>query len=144
MSFLDFGWPNPFHSALVTIAAELKTLNRTLERIEKHMATLDTLSADLTPLTSAVQGTVTLLGTLAQEVRDLKTTQTDPATAAKIDALDASIQQNTRDLAAALAANTDSAAARSAGTGVTGSDTSAGTGAGGTAPTPGTEDPNTA
>lgn len=126
MSLSYFGIePSATNKALKSIAEELKTLNKTLERIENHMANLDTLKDDLTPLTSAVRGTVTLLGTLAQEVRDLKTTQTDPATAQKIDDLDARIQQNTHDLANALAANTEGAPAGGVGTGTDGSDTSA-------------------
>jgi len=111
-------WLNPFLRVLVDIATSLadiarsfKQFNESLSRMEKKiMATLDTVAEDLTANTSAVGSAVLLLGTLAQEVHDLKGAQTDPVTAAKIDALDEKIRANTDALAAAVAANTESAA----------------------------------
>lgn len=125
------------------INVSISQINQRLGRMETRMATLDTLATDLSQNTSAVQSAVTLLGTLAQEIRDLKTPTTDPATAAKIDALDAQLTANTKLLADAVAANTPAAeppapaATGDTGTGTAGSDTSAGTGAGGTAPATG-------
>lgn len=73
------------------------------------MKTLADLQSDLEANTSATQSAAALLGTLSQEIAALKTTQTDPATAAAIDALTAKVEDNTAALAAAVTANTPAA-----------------------------------
>lgn len=73
------------------------------------MKTLADLQADVEANTSATQSAATLLGGLSQEIANLKTTQTDPATAAAIDALAAKVEENTASLAAAVTANTPAA-----------------------------------
>lgn len=67
---------------------------------------IDNATDDLTKLTTVGDGMARLLGDLAQAVRDLKAAGTDPATAAKIDALDATIQAKTAEWSAAVVANT--------------------------------------
>lgn len=153
---------NPFSGvadSLKSIALSMIQINLTLQKMEIRMATLDTLATDMTDLTSAANGAVMLLQTLAQEVHDLKGSQTDPETAQKIDQLHAQILANTGKLSDALVANTPAEGPGMTGTaqpgavitesvggpaatdstsvlvdGVAGSDTSSGTSAGGTAP----------
>ena len=125
---------------LIALVADVflleRTLSKHLKKIGDHMANIDTTTQDLTGLLTVGDGLVSLLGTLNQEIRDLKSAGTDPETAAKIDALDQKITDKTTEWAAAIAANTAASGdvTGDAGTGTAGSDTSAGTGAGGTAP----------
>jgi hypothetical protein len=78
-----------------------------LQRKELQVAkSLDDLSADVTASKSVNDSVVTLLSGLATQIAALKSTQTDPATAQKIDALASQIEQQNADLAAAVTANT--------------------------------------
>lgn len=70
------------------------------------MANIDSATENLQKLVTVGDGMASLLGTLAEEVRNLKSTRTDPETAAKIDELDRIIQENTTEWAEAIKANT--------------------------------------
>lgn len=92
---------------LATIEA---LLLRVFHRENKIMATLDDLQNDVNAEDTVGDGITTLLTGLSAQIAALKGTQTDPATAAKIDALDAQIKARTAKLAAAVTANTAAAA----------------------------------
>jgi len=77
--------------------------------LERIAMSIETATADLTKLTDVGDGMAHLLGDLSQAVRDLKSAGTDPATAAKIEALDATIQAKTAEWSAAVVANTPAA-----------------------------------
>jgi chromosome segregation ATPase len=83
-------------------------------------AEIDRIKTSVTQLTSVTQGAVTLLGQLAQRVRDL---QADPAA---LTALADEVDARKAELAGAIQANTPAAG-----------------GGGGTSPTPGTPPPPT-
>jgi hypothetical protein len=68
-----------------------------------------TLTASVAAETTVNASVVTLLQTLSAEVAALKANVTDPATIAQIDALAATIDQQTKALADAVAANTPAA-----------------------------------
>lgn len=70
------------------------------------MKTLADLEADVASETTAVNSASTLLSGLSQQIADLKNTQTDPDTAARIDALATSVETARDQLAAAVVANT--------------------------------------
>lgn len=70
------------------------------------MKTLADLQNDVAADTTAEQSAITLLGGLSAQIAALKTTQTDPNTAAAIDALATEVETNTSTLAAAVTANT--------------------------------------
>lgn len=70
------------------------------------MSTIDELVAQVAAEDTAIDSAVVLLGQLSEEIASLKTNQTDPATAAKIDALSADVQAKTSALAAAVVTNT--------------------------------------
>ena len=91
----------------VTLKSGLSTIVRTLERIERHMANIDTATENLEKLVTVGDGMATLLGALAEEVRNLKSAGTDPETAAKIDRLNQVMAENTEQWTAAVVANTD-------------------------------------
>ena len=111
---------NPFSGIAKSLASIADTLNefiklltdepytivKILERMEQHMATLDTAAQDMTQLTSAADSVVVLLGRMADEIQGLKGSQTDPETARKIDDLDAKIRATTGALANAVVADT--------------------------------------
>lgn len=112
------------------IREELSGINRRLDRIERLLqiiahegADIMTTQADidakfaatnakLTAMTSADQGVITLLGSVAQQVKDL-TAQLQAANPAldlsAFDALGASLDKNAADAAAAVVANTPAA-----------------------------------
>jgi ABC-type transporter Mla subunit MlaD len=93
----------------------LTKLGLSLEWEKAMSAEIDRIKTSVTQLTSVTQGAVTLLGQLAQRVRDL---QADPAALA---ALADEIDQRKQELAQAVTTNTPAAA-----------------GGGGTSPMPGT------
>ncbi len=70
------------------------------------MQTLADLQADVAASTTAEQSAITLLTGLSAQIAALKTTQTDPATAAAIDALATQVTAGTSGLSAAVVANT--------------------------------------
>lgn len=70
------------------------------------MANIDQAAQNLERLVSVGDGMVLLLGTLNEEIRNLKSTQTDPETARKIDELNAKIEENTTEWTDALVKNT--------------------------------------
>lgn len=67
------------------------------------MATLDTLTADLQANTDVTSSVLTLIQTLAQEIKDAGT---DPVA---LKALTDKLEQNTKSLSDAVAANTPAA-----------------------------------
>lgn len=73
------------------------------------MKTLTDLQNDVAAETTAEQSAITLLGGLSAQIAALKTTQTDPDTAAAIDALATQVETNTASLASAVTANTTTA-----------------------------------
>lgn len=75
------------------------------------MATLDTLVADVAAEDTVIDSAVALLQGLTTEITSLKTTQTDPTTAAKIDALAKDVETKTAALSTAVTANTPVATA---------------------------------
>lgn len=85
-------------------------LQANLNQGSRIMKTLADLQADVAAETAVEQGAITLLGGLSAQIAALKSTQTDPATAAAIDALATSVEANSSSLAAAVTANTPAAA----------------------------------
>jgi len=73
------------------------------------MKTLADLQADVEAETTVEKSAVTLLTGLTAQIAALKTTQTDPNTAAAIDALAQSVEGATADLSAGVVANTPAA-----------------------------------
>jgi len=67
---------------------------------------LDNLTAEVTETKTVSQSAIVLLNGLSAQIAALKTASTDPATAAAIDALKASLDQSNADLAAGVTANT--------------------------------------
>jgi uncharacterized protein YoxC len=110
--------PTP-STPLPSQATTLHTIAVSLAHIEQQLALLTTqghvIMADLTKLQAdvAAQATVvesvhTLLTSLSAEIVALKgQVSNDPATQAAVDALAASVEQNSAALAAAVTANTD-------------------------------------
>lgn len=70
------------------------------------MATLDTLVTDVAAEDTAIDSAVKLLQGLSAQVAALTTSQTDPATASKINALASDIEAKTAALAAAVVVGT--------------------------------------
>ncbi len=95
-----------FKTLSQTLSTGFGKINLTLERINNHMANIDQASQNLEALVTVGDGMALLLGTLNEEIRNLKSTQTDPETARKIDALNAKIEENTAEWAEALVKNT--------------------------------------
>lgn len=86
----------------------LRTLiNNLTLKLEKLMATVDDLVSDVAAQKTVIDGLDTLLANIAAQIAALKSTQTDPETAAKIDALHASVTENTGRIQADIVANTD-------------------------------------
>lgn len=81
-------------------------LNVIIQKENILMSTLDDLVASVAAEDTVIDGTVALIQGLIAQVAALKTTQTDPATGAKIDALVADTQAKTAALAAANLAGT--------------------------------------
>lgn len=90
--------------------------NRATSRIEARLAqilskeasimtNLDGLTTKVEATLGAEQSAVVAINGLAQEVRDLKTSTSDPATQAAIDALAQKLDDSAQALAAAVAAN---------------------------------------
>lgn len=73
------------------------------------MKSLSDLQADVSAETTVDGSILTLVSGLSDQIAALKTTQTDPATAAAIDALATQVETNTASLSAAVAANTPAA-----------------------------------
>lgn len=73
------------------------------------MKSLADLQADVARETSVTQAAVTLLGGLSQQIANLKSNNTDPTTAAAIDALASQVENSTDALSAAVTANTPAA-----------------------------------
>lgn len=92
---------------LLNLAATLHTKHK----LEKIMKTLADLEADVTAETSVENAMMVLVGQLVAEILDLKTTQTDPDTAARIDALASKVETNAATMQAAVVANTPAAPA---------------------------------
>lgn len=76
-------------------------------KVNKLMATVDDLVSDVAAQKTVIDGLDTLLANIAAQIAALKSTQTDPETAAKIDALHASVTENTGRIQADIIANTD-------------------------------------
>lgn len=93
---------------IIILLSALTTIQK--REFSLTMKTLEDLQTDVAAETDATKAAATLLSNLSKQIADLKTTQTDPATAAKIDALAASVEGATADLAAAVTANTPAAA----------------------------------
>lgn len=70
------------------------------------MQTLADLQAAVAADTTVEQSAVTLLTGLSVQIAALKTTQTDPATGAAIDALVTQVKSNSSNLADAVTTNT--------------------------------------
>lgn len=92
----------PHMRRLDAIEATLAIINRKLDKI---MATVDTIQADVTAENTVIDSAVTLLQGLSDQLR---AAGTDPA---KLDALATSIEGKTAQLAAAIVANTPGAPA---------------------------------
>lgn len=88
------------------ILLQLVDMWRSRKRHNRIMKTLDNLEADVTRLESAAGSANLLLGRLTQAIKDLKDSQTDPATAARIDALASRVETDADALSAAVVANT--------------------------------------
>jgi hypothetical protein len=85
------------------LAFEFTTFRREI------MQTLADLQNDVAAETTEEQSAITLLNGLTVQIAALKTTQTDPATAAAIDALASQVTANTASLATAVTTNTPAA-----------------------------------
>lgn len=81
-------------------------LQQILNQENKIVQTLADLQTAVANETAVEQSAITLLNGLSAQIASLKTTQTDSATAAAIDALASQIQSQTTTLAAAVTANT--------------------------------------
>lgn len=77
-------------------------------KVNKLMATVDDLVSDVAAQKTVIDGLDTLLANIAAQIAALKSSQTDPDTAAKIDALHASVTENTGRIQADIVANTPS------------------------------------
>lgn len=75
-------------------------------KVNKLMATVDDLVSDVAAQKTVIDGLDTLLANIAAQIAALKSSQTDPDTAAKIDALHASVTENTGRIQADIVANT--------------------------------------
>lgn len=87
----------------------IRLLCRLLNEEYLTVKTIEDLTTDVeaqTTLTTAVQTTIS---GLAEQIAALKTTQTDPTTAAKIDALAQKVEANNAAFQAAIPANTPAA-----------------------------------
>jgi|SRR6267154_1231398 len=84
-------------------------LERLLFQQEIIMATLDDVIANVADEDNTIDSAVNAINGLNAQIAALKTTQTDPATAAKIDALNADITAKKVKLAAAFVVNTPTA-----------------------------------
>lgn len=78
-------------------------------KVNKLMATVDDLVSDVAAQKTVIDGLDTLLANIAAQIAALKSSQTDPDTAAKIDALHASVTENTGRIQADIVANTPAA-----------------------------------
>lgn len=72
-------------------------------------ATVDDLVQDVAAQATVIDGLDTVLKNIADEIAALKSNQTDPATAAKIDALHTAVIGNTARISADVVANTPAA-----------------------------------
>ncbi len=98
---------SPALDRLEAVADRLEKVAKVFSHLEKiAMKNIDDLVAAVTAETSAEESLETLVGNLAQQVRDLKSNGTDPATAAKIDALATQIENNTHNIVNAVQQNT--------------------------------------
>ncbi len=79
------------------------------KRFKLTMKTLTDLQADVADETTVEQSAITLLGGLSAQIAALKTTNTDPTTAAEIDTLANTVEANKKALADAVTANTPAA-----------------------------------
>lgn len=99
-----------FGPQTLEVLGELVGVVRSILKKETQiMKTLSDLEADVAAETDAVNSASTLLGGLSAQIADLKNNQTDPATAARIDALATSVETARDTLAAAIVANTPAA-----------------------------------
>lgn len=73
------------------------------------MKSLSDLQADVAAEDTVIASNNVLLTGLSAQIAALKTTQTDPATAAAIDALASDVEASTASLSAAVTANTPAA-----------------------------------
>lgn len=78
----------------------IRLLNRILEQLEQHMATLEDLQARVTANGEVIQSAITLIEGIAQRLRDAAN---DPG---EIEALAAELDLQKARLAEAVAANT--------------------------------------
>jgi hypothetical protein len=90
------------NSATSRIEARLAQI---LSKEASIMTNLDGLTTKVEATLGAEQSAVVAINGLAQEVRDLKASTTDPATQAAIDALAQKLDDSAQALAAAVAAN---------------------------------------
>lgn len=89
-------WSHDLYNEIVQIRKELELI----------MSTIDELVANVADEDTVIDSAVVLLGEMQKQIADLKTNQTDPATASKIDALNQDITAKKAALAAALVTNT--------------------------------------
>jgi len=75
----------------------------------KIMATIDDVVSEVAAQSTVIDSLDTLLTNIAAQIAALKSTQTDPATAAKIDALATSVQANSDRISADVVKNTPAA-----------------------------------
>lgn len=83
-----------------------RKVDLTNQKLESLMSTIDDLVATVAAEDTVIDGSVATITGLVAAVAALKTTQTDPATAAKIDTLVADIKSKTVALAAANVSGT--------------------------------------
>lgn len=81
-------------------------LQTTLQKEITMAKTIQDLTTDVTASTTLEQSIETMVTGMAAQIAALKTTQTDPATAAAIDALATQVEANNAALQAAVTANT--------------------------------------
>lgn len=101
------------HTPAVEVPAWAKAILRKLDLIletqEAIMAEIDDLETAARANTDAEDAVETLLVALSKQISELKNTQTDPATSARIAAVAATLQDRAAKLAAAVVANTPAA-----------------------------------
>ena len=114
LMWVDPGAWRTILSAIQRIDAQIGTMHSKLNQLLKGQQQLETTmaidftaaNAEIARNTDVTGSVKALLASLAQQIADLKTASTDPATQASIDDLVASLKANDDDVAAAVTANT--------------------------------------
>ncbi len=97
-------------SDIKLLLTKLDSLRSTIMALDaKAQASLDNLNAKVAEQTTIEQSVETLLNGLSAEIANLKTTTTDPAVAAALDAAAALVTANNDKFKAAVVANTPAA-----------------------------------